>query len=69
MTTTVTCRELATILRPRGQGGFDCSLARRLIQCRERELIEIVAKLPEELVIAGGYAGVSDLVGGVEREF
>jgi hypothetical protein len=33
------------------------------------QLIEVVAEFPEELVIARGYAGVSDLIGSVEREF
>ena len=34
-----------------------------------RRLIEIVAKLPKELVIASGHAGISDLIGSEKREF
>jgi hypothetical protein len=69
----VTCRELAIILWPRGEVGFDFSFGQRQILFRsEKEysrLIEIVAKFPEKLVIAGGYAGVSNLIGAVECDF
>src|SRR6202044_394645 len=37
--------------------------------CRDsRASVEVVAQLPEELVVAGGDACIADLVGRVERE-
>jgi hypothetical protein len=36
---------------------------------RHQQLIEIVAKFPKELVIALRYAGISDLIGAVKRQF
>ena len=35
----------------------------------DMQLIEVVAKFPEELMIPLGYARVSDLISGVQREF